>query len=189
MAVHGAHNGQAGRFRQGPAARALPRLSDRALPRRRRANHGTSNPAPPSRFRRPRLTKCLNSFGRILPIIRPIMPSERAMRAILAALSVAAILTGMTPAQAEKRIFIIANNADGYGIDRCLAERRSLRHRRRDRLLPIARSSIRRSRSARSTATTSRARSRPRTVQAAAARHATSSSPSSAIARAQASSS
>jgi hypothetical protein len=24
-------------------------------------------------------------------------------------------------AQAEKRLFIIANNADGYGIDRCLA--------------------------------------------------------------------
>ena len=24
-------------------------------------------------------------------------------------------------AQAEKRIFIIANNADGYGVDRCLA--------------------------------------------------------------------
>ncbi len=24
-------------------------------------------------------------------------------------------------AQAERRIFIIANNADGYGIDRCLA--------------------------------------------------------------------
>jgi hypothetical protein len=26
-----------------------------------------------------------------------------------------------TAAQAEKRIFIIANNADGYGVDRCLA--------------------------------------------------------------------
>jgi hypothetical protein len=25
-------------------------------------------------------------------------------------------------AQAERRIFIIANNADGYGIDRCLAD-------------------------------------------------------------------
>jgi hypothetical protein len=44
------------------------------------------------------------------------------MRAIFAALSVAAILTAITPAQAEKHIFIIANNADGYGIDRCLAE-------------------------------------------------------------------
>jgi hypothetical protein len=27
----------------------------------------------------------------------------------------------MTPAQAEKRLFIIANNSDGYGVDRCLA--------------------------------------------------------------------
>jgi hypothetical protein len=26
-----------------------------------------------------------------------------------------------TSALAEKRIFIIANNADGYGVDRCLA--------------------------------------------------------------------
>jgi hypothetical protein len=33
----------------------------------------------------------------------------------------AAVVCGSTTAQAEKRIFIIANNADGYGIDRCLA--------------------------------------------------------------------
>ena len=26
-----------------------------------------------------------------------------------------------SPAKAENRVFIIANNADGYGIDRCLA--------------------------------------------------------------------
>jgi len=32
-----------------------------------------------------------------------------------------AILLGASAAQAEKRIFIIANNADGYGVDRCLA--------------------------------------------------------------------
>ncbi len=44
------------------------------------------------------------------------------MRAILAVCSVAAMLAGMTPAQAERHIFIIANNADGYGIDRCLAD-------------------------------------------------------------------
>jgi hypothetical protein len=32
------------------------------------------------------------------------------------------ILGGLcTAAHAEKRIFIIANNADGYGVDRCLA--------------------------------------------------------------------
>jgi hypothetical protein len=27
----------------------------------------------------------------------------------------------IAPAQAENRIFVIANNADGYGVDRCLA--------------------------------------------------------------------
>jgi hypothetical protein len=42
------------------------------------------------------------------------------MRAILA-VTVFAVLLGASAAQAEKRIFIIANNADGYGIDRCLA--------------------------------------------------------------------
>jgi len=32
-----------------------------------------------------------------------------------------ALLLGTSAAQAEKRIFIVANNADGYGVDRCLA--------------------------------------------------------------------
>jgi uncharacterized DUF497 family protein len=42
------------------------------------------------------------------------------MRHLFAALVVAgAVFT--TAAQAEKRIFIISNNADGYGVDRCLA--------------------------------------------------------------------
>ena len=31
-----------------------------------------------------------------------------------------ALLLGASAAQAEKRIFIVANNADGYGVDRCL---------------------------------------------------------------------
>ena len=43
------------------------------------------------------------------------------MRVTLAFLTLTAILVGLAPAQAEKRIFVIANNADGYGIDRCLA--------------------------------------------------------------------
>ena len=43
------------------------------------------------------------------------------MRYVLAALTFAAVLYGNVSAQAEKRIFIIANNADGYGVDRCLA--------------------------------------------------------------------
>jgi hypothetical protein len=42
------------------------------------------------------------------------------MRAILIALLAAAVLGGTGVAQAEKRIFIIASNADGYGVDRCL---------------------------------------------------------------------
>lgn len=41
------------------------------------------------------------------------------MRAIFAALILAAIVAA--PARAEKRTFIIANNPDGYGVDRCLS--------------------------------------------------------------------
>ena len=42
------------------------------------------------------------------------------MRYLFAVLVVAgAVFT--TAAQAETRIFIISNNADGYGVDRCLA--------------------------------------------------------------------
>ena len=43
------------------------------------------------------------------------------MRYLFAAFIFAAALGGSVTAQAEKRVFIIANNADGYGIDRCLA--------------------------------------------------------------------
>jgi len=43
------------------------------------------------------------------------------MRYILAGLALAAIVCGNASAQAERRIFIIASNADGYGVDRCLA--------------------------------------------------------------------
>jgi hypothetical protein len=42
------------------------------------------------------------------------------MRSVLATMAFAALL-GASAAQAEKRVFIIENNADGYGIDRCLA--------------------------------------------------------------------
>jgi hypothetical protein len=42
------------------------------------------------------------------------------MRTLVGALCLAALVFS-TAAQAEKRIFIIANNADGYGVDRCLA--------------------------------------------------------------------
>jgi hypothetical protein len=43
------------------------------------------------------------------------------MRSVFAALTFAAALLGTASAHAEKKIFIIANNADGYGVDRCLA--------------------------------------------------------------------
>src|SRR4051794_12054173 len=42
------------------------------------------------------------------------------MRTMFGALCLAGLLFS-TAAQAERRIFIIANNADGYGVDRCLA--------------------------------------------------------------------
>jgi len=43
------------------------------------------------------------------------------MRSMVAALAFAAVLFGTSAAQAEKRVFIIAGNADGYGVDHCLA--------------------------------------------------------------------
>jgi hypothetical protein len=41
------------------------------------------------------------------------------MRSVFAALAVAAVLSGA--AHAERRLFIIANHPDGYGVDNCLA--------------------------------------------------------------------
>jgi hypothetical protein len=43
------------------------------------------------------------------------------MRCVIAAIAVAAVLFGAAAARAEKRVFIIANNANEYGIDNCLA--------------------------------------------------------------------
>jgi hypothetical protein len=42
------------------------------------------------------------------------------MRSVIAALGVAVVMCGAT-AHAEKRLFIIASHADGYGVDTCLA--------------------------------------------------------------------
>lgn len=39
----------------------------------------------------------------------------------LVALAIAAALTTAAPARADNRVFIIANQSDGYGIDECLA--------------------------------------------------------------------
>jgi opacity protein-like surface antigen len=43
------------------------------------------------------------------------------MRSVIAATAIAAVLLSAAAAQAEKRVFIVANNSDGYGVDRCLA--------------------------------------------------------------------
>jgi hypothetical protein len=43
------------------------------------------------------------------------------MRTNLVSLFVLLCLSLASPAQAERRIFMVANDADGYGIDRCLA--------------------------------------------------------------------
>jgi hypothetical protein len=43
------------------------------------------------------------------------------MRYVFAALVFAGAVISSTAQAAEKRIFIIANNSDGYGVDRCLA--------------------------------------------------------------------
>ncbi|MBZ0146831.1 MAG: hypothetical protein K8F62_04705 [Pseudorhodoplanes sp.] len=43
------------------------------------------------------------------------------MRSLCALLVFAFALLGSTAAVAEKRIFIIANNPDAYGVDRCLS--------------------------------------------------------------------
>jgi hypothetical protein len=42
------------------------------------------------------------------------------MRSLCAAALLGVVL-GASAAEAEKRVFIIANSSDGYGIDRCLA--------------------------------------------------------------------
>ena len=42
------------------------------------------------------------------------------MRYLFAAIVLAAAVCA-TAAHAEKRTFIVANNSDGYGVDRCLA--------------------------------------------------------------------
>ncbi len=43
------------------------------------------------------------------------------MRLSIASSAIAAVLLTAATAHAEKRMFIIANDADGYGVDRCLS--------------------------------------------------------------------
>ena len=43
------------------------------------------------------------------------------MRFLIASVALAATVLAGTAAQAETRLFIVANNSGGYGVDRCLA--------------------------------------------------------------------
>lgn len=43
------------------------------------------------------------------------------MRLTFAALAFAMAILGTSSASAERRLFVIANNASGYGVNRCLA--------------------------------------------------------------------
>src|SRR6266700_7300355 len=43
------------------------------------------------------------------------------MRSLYAAAAVFGVVLSASAAAAEKRVFIIPNSSDGYGIDRCLA--------------------------------------------------------------------
>jgi hypothetical protein len=42
------------------------------------------------------------------------------LRIVIAVATVASVILAGVAAHAEKRLFIVANDADGYGVDRCL---------------------------------------------------------------------
>src|ERR1700753_239031 len=46
----------------------------------------------------------------------------RLVPAVLASALLVTSLVGATAASAETRVFILANHADGYGVDQCLAK-------------------------------------------------------------------
>ena len=60
------------------------------------------------------------------------------MRFVIAATAAAAVLLAAAAAQAEKRMFIIANDGDGYGVDRCLASGAPCGDAGGERLLQVA---------------------------------------------------
>jgi hypothetical protein len=56
------------------------------------------------------------------PLFNPRMMERNFMRSLPVLPVAVAVFFGVAvPAQAEKRTFIIANNPDGYGVERCLA--------------------------------------------------------------------
>ena len=60
------------------------------------------------------------------------------MRSLPAFLALMFVLAA-SAASADSRVFIIANQADGYGVDQCLAMGEKMRRLRRPLLLPVAR--------------------------------------------------
>src|SRR5262249_1029195 len=46
----------------------------------------------------------------------------RCIMRFIPALVACALFTSIAPASAETRVFIVANHADGYGVDQCLAK-------------------------------------------------------------------
>jgi len=64
----------------------------------------------------------INDFARILAMgAGACATNYRALHMRTVPVALAALLCLATPAKAERRMFIVANDADGYGIDRCLA--------------------------------------------------------------------
>jgi hypothetical protein len=54
-------------------------------------------------------------------VARSISPmAGEPLRIVIAVAAVANVILGGVAAHAEKRMFIVANDADGYGVDRCL---------------------------------------------------------------------
>ncbi len=130
-AVHGAHNGRGSALRQAFA------LGHVQIPR---PTIGLALAHSASCIRRESLAHARSVRARISAVNEALTPSSHSwslqvpevygarrrrfggsMRSIIAVAVFAASLVSASAAQAERRVFIIANNGDGYGIDRCLA--------------------------------------------------------------------
>jgi len=68
-----------------------------------------------------RLTKHKPVVRSLAAIQFPIEFNELSMRNLIVLGALAGAVLLPAPAWAESHVFIIANNADGYGVDRCLA--------------------------------------------------------------------
>ena len=73
------------------------------------------------RSRHAQMVHLLNHLGPFWNLQFPFFASGVFMRSLLALISCASILV-VSSALAETRVFIIPNQADGYGVDQCLAK-------------------------------------------------------------------